>query len=259
VKLYQDCHPNCLETAPLQKGLVLVLRSRELIEEGMGFGVPVVKYKDKTYFSSSANSWLRKEGDSCILGKMFVLDTISRKRIGQGSYVNDKLYHFLHRAFEIGYLNFQSLTHISNKIIELQEPLNVQTIFKRVEPRGTVLFEYSCKPKEVQITVRLSLSKLDKCKEILILNEQGSSFFRRYADSSGLVLFDRNIGPWAKVNAYEASFSDVKQTSKFTLESKVSTTLVRGWEKTKGHLAWAGLEYSLPSRNSSFSYSIRLS
>jgi len=50
-----------METAPLHKGLVLVLDNNEVVEEGMGFGVPVVKYHDKTYFSSSADVSIQKK------------------------------------------------------------------------------------------------------------------------------------------------------------------------------------------------------
>ena len=65
VRLYRDCRPSCLETGALQKGLVLLLDGKELIEEGVGFGVPVVKYEDKTFFSSKADVSIKKIGSDC--------------------------------------------------------------------------------------------------------------------------------------------------------------------------------------------------
>jgi len=97
VRLYRDARPNYLEIAPLQKGLVLIFEGEELIEEGIGFGVPVVKYADKTYFSSSAEASVQENGNLCTLEKRFTLDTVSRKRFWKASYINDGFYSFFHK------------------------------------------------------------------------------------------------------------------------------------------------------------------
>ncbi|MCL4430219.1 MAG: hypothetical protein M1167_05655, partial [Chloroflexi bacterium] len=91
VRLYTDCRPSCLETGALQKGLVMLLDDRELIEEGVGFGVPIVKYADKTFFSSTADVSIRKIGSACTLTKLYRLDTVSLKKFGRASYIDDGL------------------------------------------------------------------------------------------------------------------------------------------------------------------------
>ena len=97
-RLYNDTRPHCLETAALQKGLVLIVDGKEVIEEGVGFGVPVVLYKDEPYFSSSAECSILNDGNRKILVKSFVMDTVSRKRFGKNVYVNDGVYSLLHKA-----------------------------------------------------------------------------------------------------------------------------------------------------------------
>ena len=258
VRLYGDCRPNILEVAPLHKGLVLVIDGRELIEEGTGFGVPVVKYEDKTYFSSSAECWNLEDVDYPTLMKSFVLDTVSHKRIGKAAYINDRFYSFVHRLFERAYLAHKSLRPVFNMLMELRGTVKVQTEFVRVKPRGTVKVKYVCQPGNISIKIDLSDLEFAGCKEIVILNEQGSTFFREYLDSDGLRLFDEKIGPWEAVMAEEASLSDMRETLAFTLDRRNSSVLFRGWEKTRGRFSWAGLGYSLRSRILAFDYVIKL-
>jgi hypothetical protein len=257
-RLYKNTRPHYLEIAPLQKGLVLIFDGKELIEEGVGFGVPVVKYQDKTYFSSSAQSSLREERNRSILIKSFNLDTISRKRLGRTSYVNDDFYSFFHKLFEKAYLSHKRLTPVFNVIMELRRALKVQTDFVKVAQRGKITVTYTCFPDAVE--VEFDFSKLERagCQEILVLNEQGSTFFTRYSDTFGLSLSDGSIGAWERVRAEWASLSDANQTLYFTLANTKAAPLFRGWERTKGRFSWAGLSYSLPPTVSTFNYAIRL-
>jgi hypothetical protein len=257
VRLYRDSRPWFLEVAPLHKGLVLLFDGKELVEEGMGFGAPVVKFKDKTYFSSSASCSFSKTEDGFDLTKSFVLDTISRKRLGDATYLNEGVYRVFHRLFEMVYLGHTSLFPFFNKIMELRHALKVQTEFVKVTNRGTIGVNYSVRSDSVE--VRVDLTGLEKvgCENILILNEQGSTFFRQYSDSEGLSLNDAQIGPWSEVKTKEAYLSYLAGAFRFGLEVRDKTLLFRGWEKTKGRFAWAGLSYCLSPQQSFFDYVIK--
>ena len=258
LRLYTNCLPNYLEVAPLHKGLVLMLDGKELIEEGMGFGVPVVKYRNKTFFSSSAKCYIQGNGKHCTLIKSFALDMISRKRVGKASFVNDEFYRPFHKLFEKAYVGHKSLSPVFNRMMELGKIMMIETEFIKVKPQGTITFRYSCQSDIIQIQVNLSELELEGCQEILILNEQGASFFRKYLDTDGWSLLNEKIGAWEKVKAKEASLSDVERTLEFTLKNKDQGFLFRGREKTKDRFSWAGLSYSLEPRLSLFDYTIKV-
>ncbi len=94
--------------------------------------------------------------------------------------------------------------------------------------------------------------------EVLVLNEQGSSVFHRYADSSGLTLLGNKIGAWEKVTAEQASLQSGKREISFILQKEAGVQLFRGWEQTRKRFSWAGLSYSMLPNIGIFSYVIRL-
>ena len=257
LRVYKDNKPNCLETAPLQKGLILVYDGKELIEEGVGFGVPVVKYKDKTYFSSSAQVSMRKDGQFYILEKQYTLDAVSRKRFFK-AYVNDGFYSVIHKLFERAYLGHNALAPFNNKLMEFRQTLKIKTEFCKVNPRGTITSQYLFKPNSIQTTVDISNLQLQNCLEILVLNEQGASNFQNYSDSDGIKLSGNKIGAWNAVKAKEASLTNANGTLGFTLENGGSSMLFRGWEKTKNRFSWAGLSYSMLPKVRFFKYNIKI-
>ena len=257
VRLYHDNKPHCLETAPLHKGLVLVYDGLELIEEGIGFGVPVVKYQDKTYFSSKAKVTIKKENQNIMLEKKYVLDLISRKRFFK-AYVNDDFYSLIHKIFEKGYLGHSTMAPFNNKIMELREFFRIKTDFHKVKPRGTITTHYLFEPKCIKVSVDFSNLDFKDCLETLVLNEQGASHFQNYSDSNGLKLLGRKIGAWDQMKAKEASLTNSNGTLTFTLQNNDSATLFRGWEKTRNRFSWAGLSYALDTKTKVFDYTINI-
>ena len=258
VRIYKDCRPSNLETGALQKGLVLLLDGNELIEEGVGFGVPVVKYEDKTFFSSKADVSIKKIGSDISITKVFTLDTVSLKKFGNATYIDDAVYTPFRKTFERLYLKHKQLIPLFNKVMELRDFANIKTEFIKVKPRGQVTVTYSCQSKSIDIIADFSKIALNKCREVLILNEQGANFFRRYVDSNGLNLLDHKIGAWETVRANEASLLDIGGQVSFCLQNRGDTRLFRGWEHTRNRFSWAGLSYSLLPNNGFFDYTIRL-
>lgn len=258
IRVYWDSRPHNLEIASLQKGLILMLDNHELIEEGAGFGVPVVKYVNKTYFSSSAESTVEQKDNRCTVVKTFALDAIARKRIGKSAYINHGTYRFFQKLFEKEYLRRKNLSFFFNKLMEFRRTVGIQTEFVKVRPKGKISIKYTVDQNIIKIHVDLTDLEKAGCQEILILNEQGVTFFRKYTDTRGLQLFDEKIGGWEKVNANEASLSNVQESLKFTLAKQKASSLFRGWEKTKGRFAWTGLSYSLTPDHSEFYYVIKL-
>ena len=257
-RLYEDTRPHCLEISKLQKGLVLLIDGKEVIEEGVGFGVPVVIYRDEPYFSSTAECSVLNEENHKILLKSFVMDTVSRKRIGEDCYVNDGLYALFHKGFHRIYMRNSVLTPFFNKLIELTKRFGINTEFVKVQPRGVVNVKYTCLSNSIEVNVTLDQLEKDDCKEVVLLNEQGASFFRKYTDSDGLTLCDGQIGAWVPVNADEASLSNVGGTLSFSLRKTHEAVFFRGREKIRNRYSWVGLGYSLYPTRSALTYIIRL-
>jgi hypothetical protein len=72
VRLYSDTRPHTGKVARLQKGLILEVEGREIVEEGFGFGLPLVEVEGQAYLSRSAA--VRREGNTLV--KQYAMDTM---------------------------------------------------------------------------------------------------------------------------------------------------------------------------------------
>jgi hypothetical protein len=256
LKLYPDNRPHYLETSDLQKGIVLELNGAEIIGEGMGFGAPVIKFKDKTFFSGTSACFI-DENNPSIIKKIFSLDMVSKKYFKDGQ-ISDKVYRPIHKIFTFFYLRFRSLRFFFDKLMNIRENAGIKTIFVKTEPRGKVMITYQLRNDEIIIDADFSGLDITNCKEIVILNEQGASFFNVYGDSDGVDLSFDKIGAWEKVNAAYSHFTNMNTNLSFILKDVSDASLFRGWENVPGRLSWAGLNYSINPEIGSFTYTIEI-
>jgi hypothetical protein len=257
VRLYPDNRPNHLETSELNKGIVLMYNGKELIEEGLGFGVPVIKYADKTFFPGKPAVSHTRSGSCWILKKVYTLNMVSIKKF-RSTRIDDRLYSLFLKNFNLLYLNYKNINGLFNKALEVRGALNVTTEFARVEPRGTVAVTYRCQPRGIGVEADFSDLWLDGCREMLMLNEQGSSYFPKYTDSNGETLLGSQMGAWERVDADYACLQGINGQPSFGVYRKSAALLYRGYEHIPNRLSWAGLGYAISPNTVKFSYDIEL-
>lgn len=76
LRLYADSRPHVGKIAGLQKGLVWVASGRELVEEGYGFGCPIVQLEGRSYNSRQAETEVLSSGGQTRLIKRYMVDTL---------------------------------------------------------------------------------------------------------------------------------------------------------------------------------------
>jgi hypothetical protein len=78
LRLYADPRPHAGKISGVQKGLVWVADGREMIEEGFGFGCPIIEADGHAFLSRHATTDI-EEGDGALrLVKRYRIDTIDR-------------------------------------------------------------------------------------------------------------------------------------------------------------------------------------
>lgn len=255
LRIYSDTKPHNSHIADLQKGLILVHKGAETIGEGTGFGVPVLLYSDETYFSGSSRVCLSRQDHLKIIRKEFFMDKVSRKRIGRVKLENQRLRAILRYMAEVyqKHRHFRLLT-----LKNLPRSVGVRTSFVKTVPAGNVIVTYGISQNRIRVKTDLSFLKRENLQKIFMLNEQASRFFRRYSDSNGTILVDKQIDAWDVIEAEWASITDLKGRVGFRLERIENSVLRRGREFLEGCLDWVGLDYEIEPTSDSFEYGIEI-
>lgn len=255
LRLYSDTRPHHHHIADLQKGLILARGEKELVGEGTGFGVPIVRYRNKTYFSGSSTVRISKKRCETIVLKQFVLDMISRKQFSSVQ-VDTSVMRKLGMSLDELYMRHKHLRLLP--LANLSKNLGVKKSFVRVAPIGKVSITYRIDLPLIHVTANFNLSEKESVQKIFLLNEQGSKYFRKYSDSNGVVLLDKQIGAWEKIESQWACFSTQNGEVGFRLWKVKDAALTRGREFLKGTFDWAGLDYELSPDKTEFEYDIEI-
>jgi hypothetical protein len=129
----------------------------------------------------------------------------------------------------------------------------------KAEAIGQIIITYHVSHRGiVKVKADFGLIQKRKLQKIFLLNEQGSTFFRKYHDSNGTVLFDSRIGTWERVDAGWATVSAPKNNVGFRLWRIKGSTLRSGREFLEGYLDWIGLDYEIGPDTTEFEYEIEI-
>jgi hypothetical protein len=248
-------------TGQLQKGLLLFNGGRNLAEEAVGFGVPVLKQGVKTFFAGNAElSFIKEEG----FWKVESIYKINlQEKIGRINRTtkNHQMLMFSKNLLAALHRNVPAFRKILTAISNWQrKSFELETRYEPTSFQKTVRVTYRIKPGNGQISIGVKLNGLSTSgiTEIVMMNEQGAHFFNQYLDSEGFFLETGKIGSWNLVRAKQASFLSRDEKLKFTATNLVKAKLFRGMELIEPRLAWAGFGYSFKPNLKEFSYELKM-
>lgn len=249
-------------TERLQKGLVLLDGGRDLSEEGVGIGVPVLKRGLQAIFPGSMTLAARAEEHTWRVTATYRMDLVERLADDQGGSVRSRSVYALRDALAAAHRRVPALrsplTALSNAA---RRRLRWVTTFVKVPPVATIPVDYRVAEGGSVVTVEADLRGLtaDAVTEIALMTELGAGAFDRYEDAAGSSLRGAAIGTWDSVSAATASFVDSRRGLAFTLAQAPAARLMRGREAVPGRLAWAGFGYVLRPGRPTFTYDVQIS
>ncbi len=248
-------------TCRVQKGLIIASNSCELVEEGVGLGLPLVRFEPETIFPGDATMSTQQEGNRVIARVSYNLNLIARRSLRWSGTIDN---HCFYRVDE-----FFSRLHRRHPVLRgaliwawypIKRLCGVNTTFREIDSAGSVSVVYDIIVGEgiIHTSVNLAGLKRKGCTEIIIANEQGANHFNLYRDSNEVTLRGKQIGTWDETLAHRVSLVDWHDGISFSINAVRGARIFRGRELVANRLAWSGLNYVLPGSTTSFSYDIKI-
>lgn len=253
--LYADTKPHHQLTTKLQKGLILISNGTELAGEGIGLGAPAVRYRNRTYFSGSSTMEFQQTRSHATAVKKFSLNLTTQRTL-RNIKLEAKTVRTIWRSLDKLYMTHRHMRLLAGE--NMQRQVGIKRAFVQTKPVGKVNVTYNIDPPNIRIETEFNLPQNQDLQKIYLLNEQGATHFRKYYDSNGKILFDKDIGAWETVNASWACIYNVKDRFGFRLWKHEKAVLHRGRERLKDTLDWIGLDYEADPENLHFNCNIEL-
>jgi hypothetical protein len=246
-------------TGRLARGLLLRDGQCELAEEGVGFGVPILKRGLETIFPGRLAVAEGETGSERTITATFHLNLVERLA-GPGSrnlsspalYTAKNALAALHRRVPV---LRAPLTGLSSA---LRRSFGWVTTFEEAEEGVTLTLTSTIDGARGRLRVAVDATALaaDGATTVVVMNEQGAGAFDRYRDASGGALRGAAIGTWDEVTAARASFVCDSRRVAFSLGQVAGARLYRGRELIGSRVAWAGFGYSFPAALGTMAYEL---
>lgn len=182
LRIYSDTKPLNMKIANLQKGLILLQNGIEVIGEGAGFGVPILKCANETFFSGTAYLEVHKRASQLIIRKTFFMDYLLRDKFRNVKLENIELRRkidFISSLYQ-NHKHFAQLTLFIKRFVSM---FGVESIFSKTTSRGKVIVTYTLDKNKILVNLNFNQLDQNNLQKVFVLNEQGAHFFSEYSDS----------------------------------------------------------------------------
>jgi hypothetical protein len=247
-------------TARLQKGLVLFRGDDDLTEEGVGFGVPILKRGVETIFPGAVELSGRRDGAISTVTAVYAMDLVERLAKPGGESVRPRSLYAAKNALAALHRRLPVLRRpLTGTSVALRRLFGWQTTFEQVALRAAVGVRYAVDGDRGTIDVAVDLTGVPaEISEVVVMNELGARHFDRYRDVGGADVRGAAIGTWDQVTAADAAFVSGAAGVSFSLAQVEGARLSRGRELIGARVAWSGFGYSLPPTLREFTYTLRI-
>ena len=247
-------------TARLQKGLLLFHEGRDLAEEGVGFGVPILKRGALTVFPGAVQLDERRDGPRRVISAAFQMNLVERLAGTEGRGPSSAAFYALRDLLAALHRRLPALrgplTMVSNIV---RQRRGWVTTFEETDTWATLAVTYDI-DGDARIGITIDTTGLSErgISEVVVMNELGARQFDQYLDSDGLRLRGRRIGTWHDVRAARACFASTGSRVAFSVRQVEGAKLYRGREIVGSRLAWSGFGYSLRPQRENFAFEVRI-